>query len=387
MTDLLVFLTSITIILLTGIIAISLSKRTKISLPLLLFFAGLIVGNILYLGKPIVQLTGAFLSTFSIVSLIIVLFYSFSNLKIHDFDKSMKEGLQFFVLLLLANTLIMSYLVKFLFSLQWFAAIIFSFLISCIEYHAVFSRSHVAHHKVLQILKSESHISSSFVLLVPFVIIAFMQSLSPTVRTSFLSNALPILVDIFAGIGAGIVISLILFKVINSKYLEKSVSFVMAVALLIAFVVAQKLGGNGLIAIATIGFIFGNIFLKQKEKILMHSNVIYSIFEIFVFILAGIVVGLPYSLDFYRISLGLFIVYLLIRFILANLALRHFDFLERAEIAFFVPKGLATVTVAFALLNYSFLGSVLLVQLLLAFFVYSLIFDTILDKIGFYDHR
>lgn len=387
MTDVLVFLTSITLILLAGIISISLAKRTKFPLPLWLFFIGLFLGNIFYVNRPVIQLTGTFLSAFSIIALIIVLFYSFSSIKFYNFDKSMKEGFRFFAVSLILNAVVLSYLARLYFNLPWFAAIIFSLLISCVEYYAVFSKNHVPQHRILHALKSESFISSSFILLIPFLIISFMQMPGLSLPGSFFTKAFPVVVDVFAGIGAGIIVSLVLFRFISSRYFEKAVSFVVAAALLIAYIVAKNLGGNGLIAIATIGFVFGNVFLKHKEKIYSQSNIVYAILEIFMFILSGVVVGLPMSFAFYRISLGLFVVYLLIRFISANLSLKHYTFPEKSEIALFAPKGLATVTVAFALLNYTFSGVIILIQLMLIFFVYSLIFDTILDKINFYKYR
>jgi NhaP-type Na+/H+ and K+/H+ antiporter len=204
---------------------------------------------------------------------------------------------------------------------------------------------------------------------------------------SIITNFLPFTINLFAGIGAGLIVALILFKLMHIESLQKAPTLLLTISILCAYLLAQNIGGNGIIAVAMMGFIFGNVFSKYKSVIKLDLERVYSAIEIFVFILVGVVVGINWSLEFFRISLGLFLVFLLLRAIVSLLVLGKHSFREKFETAFFVPKGIATVTVAFALLNYSFFGAIILVQLLLAFFVYSLIFDFILDKFGFFESR
>ena len=387
MADVLVFLTSMTLILLAGIISISVSRKFRIPLPLTLFVSGLILGNIFYNNRPVVELGGMFLAALSIIALVVVLFDSSRKIRMHEYDVSVIGSLRFFVFTLGLNLLIISFAVKSFFDMPGFSSVIIALLVSCVEYLAIFPRHHLPTNRVTHFVRNESNLSCAVILLIPFLILSLVDALNSKIGLNLFGKIVLVATNLFAGIGAGVIIGLILFNLLSKNYFEKAATLVLGAGLLLSFIVAQKIGGNGFAAVATIGFIFGNIFIKQKQAIVRQENVIYSALEVLIFIVAGIVVGLPKSLRFFEFSFGLFLIYLVIRFAVSRVLLRKYDNAEKLEIAFFVPKGLATVTVAFALLNYSFPGVVLMVQLLLAFFVYSLVFDTVLDKLGFYKNR
>jgi len=355
--------------------------------PLVLFILGIILGNVYYHERPVVDLGGDFLAAFSIIAFLVVLFDSTSKIKFYSYDKSAHDATKIFAVTLLFNLIFVNYFSQLFFNLSTFSSLILSFLVTCTEFLTIFPRHHVPNNKLTQLLKDESNFSCAFILLVPFLIISSIQLINSTTNVSIFGKLILISQNIFAGVGAGIILALILFKLINKNYLEKISSFVLAIGLLAAYVVAERIGGNGWAAAATIGFIFGNIFLKQKNNIMRDENLVYSVLEILMFIIVGAVIGLPLTFNFLLYSLALFLIYLLVRFISAQFALKNYDFAEKLEIALFVPKGLATITIAFALLNYSFTGVVTLVQILLSFFVYSLILDTILEKVGVYKHR
>lgn len=387
MTDALVFLTSITLLLVAGLISVYLSKKTKFPLPLFLFATGAILGKLFYAGRPLVILGGSFLSSFSIIALLMVVFDATSRLRFTNWDNSMKESFAFFLLSLILNLIAVSYVAKFVFGLQWFVVILLSVMISCVEYAAIFSHNHTPNNKIAQFLKDESNVSCATMLVAPFLILTFMESVTIPLQANSFSQLISFFVNFFGGFGIGVIVSLLLFKMLYSIKVDKTISIVYVLAVLLAYILAERIDGNGLVAVATLGLIYANVFLKQKATMESHLHKLYSMFELFLFTIVGLVVGIPVSFFFFRMSLGLFVVYLIVRFISAQLTLRNCDFEEKMEIALFVPKGLATITIAFALLNYTFIGNVLLVQLLISFFVYSLIFDTILDKIGFYKHR
>lgn len=387
MAEVLVFLTSITLILIASIIALAVAKWTKLPIPLLLFVAGVLLGNIIYLGKPVVLLSGAFLSALSIVALLVVVFDAVSKIKFYNLDRSMKDVVWFFAFALLLNLVLVSFAVRSFFGVSWLVAILFSLIISCIEFTAVFPRHHAPQNRIMQLLKDESQLSCAVIVVLPFLILSFLQFTSLPLQGNLVVALLPFLMYVSVGIGIGVILSIILFKLMHYVFLEKLSSFLLVVALLLAYLAAQYMSGSAVLAVATIGLVFGNVFVKQRATIKAQEHIIYYFLEILIFVIAGVIVGFPFSLDFLRISLGLFLLYLLIRFITAQIVLQKYNFFERLEVALFVPKGLITVAIAFALLNYSFTGVVLLLQLLLAFFVYSLIFDTILDKVGIYKKR
>jgi len=387
MTDVLLFLTSLTLILIAGIFSIYISKKFKLPLPLVLFLIGFFLGNVYYYDRPIIDLSGNFLAAFSLIALSLVLFDSTSKIKFYAFDKSMQESLKFFIITLLLNLIVIVPAGREFFGLKLFSAIILALLLSCIEYLTIFPRHHVPKNGLTQFLKDESLLSCAFIVFMPFLIISTVNLLAANPKNTLFANIIIISTNIFAGIGAGIIISLIIFNLINKKYFEKIASYVLAAGLLLSYVVAQQIGGNGIVAVATVGFIFGNVFLRHKKIIVKQETALYSALEVFMFMIAGIIIGIPLAPKFLLAAFGIFVLYLIVRFVTSWILLKTHNFAERVEIAFFVPKGLATMTAAFALMNYSFMGIALLVQLIMTLFVYSLIFDTILDKFGLYKHR
>ncbi len=386
MIDLLMFLISITFILLAGIISIYLAKATRVPLPLFLFAFGVILGNIEYEHVSIIQMPGSFLEIVSVVALLLVLFDALSKVRFGHFDASSHDALLFFFVALIVNMFAMSYLAMRFFGISLFAAVIFSLLISCIEYSAVFSRKHIPHNKLAQLLKDESTISCAFILLIPFLILMYVTG-TPSLWYHNFSGIFSVAVNLLAGIGIGLLMSLILYRSLHIKSLSSISYLVVVLALLIAYVFAEMIQGSGLIAVATMGIIFGNVLVKNRYMIDSYFSMLDSVVAVLLFIIVGIVVPLPLSWRFFRISLFMFLIYVIIRMLVAVIVLWRHRLFEKFEMALFVPKGLATVTVAFALLGYSLIGVGILVQLLLAFFVYSLIFDTILDKCGVFTHR
>lgn len=385
MVDALILLTSLTLVFLTAIVAIALAKRTKIPLLLWMFVLGFAIGNILYNGAPIIQIPGEFLSVFSIIALLIVVFEATSKVRIASFDTSTKHAAFFYFIGLILNVIVLGSLARYFFGLQWFASFMFSVLVSSIEFSAIFPRHRAPQNKIMQLLHEESMLSNAIAVVVPFAVLIFLSAVHVPIQS--ILAILPFAVSFFAGIGAGLIVAMALFKLLHSESIEKMASVAVAAALLVAFVFAQHIDGHGLIAAATIGFIFGNIFVRQKSIIAEHLYALYSVLDVFVVLFAGIVVGLPFTSDFYELTLGLFIVYVILRLLASFVSLHGFSIAERMEIALFVPKGLTVAAIAFALLNYTFFGSVILVQVLLAFFVYSLVLDTVLDKVGFFKNR
>ena len=382
MVDALILLTSITVVLVAALIATIVSQKLKIPSQLLLFLLGVLLFYSSYAGQPIVQLGTDLLSSISIVALILIIFEATSRIKFLKSDSITKDATAFFIVSLVLNTVLLSYVGHAL-ELEWFAAIMLALLMSCVEFSVIFQRHHIPKNKVTQFLHDESNISCAFVLVIPFLIISFLQA-SPV---SLLSNVVSFSISLFAGVGAGVLIGLIMFKMLHFKKFERFALIITSVAALVAYTLAQRIDGNGVVAVATLGLIFGNVFIKQKQMINAQVHNAYTALEALLFTIVGATIGIPLTLEFLIVSLSFFVFYLVFRFAAVQFLFKEFDFYQRTEIALFAPKGLATIAIAFALLNYTFAGSGLIVQYLSAVFVYSLIFDTILAKSGVYKHR
>src|SRR3989338_2633370 len=104
--------------------------------------------------------------------------------------------------------------------------------------------------------------------------------------------------------------------------------------------------------------------------------------EILVFTLVGIIVVIPITPSFILTSLALFGLYILIRAlsVWATFSKDHFTFREKLFISLNVQKGIAVAVVALTLSTMNIPGIQPVLNLSLAFFIYSLLLSTIVIK-------
>ena len=75
-----------------------------------------------------------------------------------------------------------------------------------------------------------------------------------------------------AGIGAGFLVGIIIFKVMKKAYSEILSPLAVITAALLTYILAENLGGNGVLAITTMGLFFGNVYVKQKIQLMEFST-------------------------------------------------------------------------------------------------------------------
>jgi NhaP-type Na+/H+ or K+/H+ antiporter len=188
------------------------------------------------------------------------------------------------------------------------------------------------------------------------------------------------------GIGAGIFIAVILFKIIQKKYSVFYSPLAVIVAALLAYVLAENLDGNGVIAVVSLGIFFGNVYVREKIALLSTESILTKALFIFVFVLIGLLIKIPLTKEFFISSLILFAVYLVIRYISAAVSFMK-DKMSAKEIIFIAlnaPKGLSTVAVVFLFAINNIPGSVyyipgidIVLNITLMFVLYSIVLSSI----------
>jgi len=146
---------------------------------------------------------------------------------------------------------------------------------------------------------------------------------------------------------------------------------------LLTYVLAEKFGGNGVLAVTIMGLFYGNVYIKEKAKLFEFSEVFTNAFEVMVFILIGLIVHLPLNAAFFYKSILLFVIYLVIRYVSIEVSFEK-NKLNRKEKFFMVlnvQKGIAVAVVVIFLSTISELTTVL--HLALAFMLYSIVLSTI----------
>jgi cell volume regulation protein A len=151
---------------------------------------------------------------------------------------------------------------------------------------------------------------------------------------------------------------------------------------LATYILAERLEGNGVLAVTVLGLIFGNSFLKHKTKIANFSSVLSISLEILVFILIGFLINIPFNITFWVKVLGLFALYLFIRWIALNISLHKGNETakEKLFMALNAPKGIAVAVVAFVLSMSNIPGIQSSLDLILSFLLISIIVSTIAIK-------
>ena len=232
--------------------------------------------------------------------------------------------------------------------------------------------------KVLDFLKVEAIINTPLVVLIPFM---FLEFITENKEISVLTQVAPFIQQIVTGVGAGIVIGLIMFKSMKKVYSEQFSPVALLTATLITYIVAENLGGNGVLGVATLGLLFGNMYVKKKTRLSEFSSMLSSSLEILVFVLVGIMVKIPLQLSFFIKLIILYFILILCRYLAMKITFLKDDKMTKKQLwymALNMPKGIAVTSVIFTIALQNIEGIQTLVNLVMAGTILSLIVSTII---------
>jgi len=200
---------------------------------------------------------------------------------------------------------------------------------------------------------------------------------------TFIDQLVPLLQQFVVGIGAGVLVGLIMFKFMRKVYSVVLSPLAVITSALLAYIIAENLDGNGVLAVTSMGLLFGNVYLKQKFQLKEFASIFSNSLEILVFVLIGMVIAIPFSTNFIIKSLALFLLYLLIRFISIIFSLRGMNFTlkEKIFMALNAQKGIAVAVVVFSLATLGIDGMGIVLNLSLAFMLYSIVLSSVILRI------
>ena len=409
--DAIVYITYIAIILIVGLICSFISKKLKIPNILLLIIAGMLLQHVNYEGSPLMVFPTTFLSTISIFALAMIVFDASSRLKLKEFDTFSTKALKVSIVFLLLNIIFLTVSTMLIFNIKSIPlALIFATLMSGTAVSAVLIMLKGKANKVCEMLKIESIVNTPFIVLIPFIILDIMGRtvLAPkvSVSTILIDQIGPFLLQFIAGIGTGILIGLVTTKFFKKKYSKTLSPLGLMATVLLAYGLAEMLKGNGVLSVTIFGLFFGNTFIKEKTQLHEFSSTFADFLEIFIFVLIGLVLTIPLE-KWFLINAGiLFLIYLCIRFIAISISFKkhEFSFKEKIFMSLNVQKGIGVATVAISLISYKLthiaiisgiektasmpftdlLGAREILNLILAFMLFSIILSTIVMKFSNY---
>ncbi len=381
----LVYLTYFAIIILIGIFCSIISDKLKIPNVLLLVVVGILLNNIHYQGHPLIEFPVMFITTIAILALVMIVFDSCSRLKFKEFNDFSFKALELSIVFLLVNMVLLTAATYYLFpSESIYLILIFAALMSGTDPSTVMIMVKNSKHRVIELLKIESIINTPLIVLIPFILLDFKKSVqNQIVFSKIVEQITPFLQQIITGIGAGVLVGIIIFKFMRKKYSKTFSPLVTIAAALLSYVLAENIGGNGVLAVTALGLMFGRVYVREKQQLQEFSYLFTVLLEVLVFVLVGLLIKIPLNWGFFVSSIILYVIFLIIRFISLNISFPGkgvFRLKEKIFMTLNTPKGIAVAVVAAIFVTLDIPGMAPILNLTLAFLVYSIIVATITLK-------
>jgi NhaP-type Na+/H+ or K+/H+ antiporter len=188
-----------------------------------------------------------------------------------------------------------------------------------------------------------------------------------------------------------VVVGIVMLKVMKRFYSVEYSPAGLIAATLLAYIIAENLKGNGVLAVATLGLLFGNSYIREKEVLQSFNEILNTTFAVIVFILIGVLVRLDFSWLFLFKAFIVFLVMVVSRYLALQLSLRQGEFTlaEKVFMAFTMPTGITVAVVAFSLSVFGATPELspymtVILQLSLISMVYSLIVGTVMARLAPY---
>lgn len=370
-------LTFLAIILLIGLLSAILAKRLKVPSVLFLVIVGVAFGIYMQIENLALSLPTKFISGLGLFTLILVVFESTAQIRFKELDRASLFSLKMTFSTVIFNFIALSFftwLIVFRMNTEFlFLSILFAALMCGTAPDIILSLLGASKLKIIRYLEIESIINTPLTVILPFLIIDLQRGISAGFMSSFAGD---VLLKVTSGLGAGLLLGLIIFKVMRKQYSERYSPIAIITAALLSYVLAENIGGSGIIAVTTLGLFFGNLDFKQKYSLLQFESVLSTLLRVLIFVLLGVIIKLPLSFNFLWTSLLLFGIYLLTRYFAISIVAPHLPTAHRIFMGLTASKGLAVVVVTF-ILAAAISGFEPILDYILAFILYSLILSSI----------
>src|SRR3989344_3043328 len=164
----LLFLTYLAVLLLIGILISIISGKLKFQNALLLIWVGIILGNTTYKNAPLIWFPDLFLSSISILALVMIVFDSSIRFKLRELNVLSLNTLGLSAIFLIFNMVFLSLFLILIFDIDSiFLALIFSALMSGTDPGAVLSMLGGVKSRVFELLKLEALLNTPLTVLLP----------------------------------------------------------------------------------------------------------------------------------------------------------------------------------------------------------------------------
>lgn len=347
------YLLYLSIVLILGILATAVSSKLKISNILLLVLVGYVLKkmNFSYFNYDIVLVL-------SELALIMIVLESTTELNfkhiVQNFFPVLKYSIIYFVLSTYIITLAVFYM--FDFQVKGFSAFVLCFLLSIIIYgidpSIAMEFSKVKKSRPVEMLEIEGAISTPFVAVFSFFVIDYLVKSETSFSLGILKQFLVVGKQIVLAAVIGVVLAYALYRFIKNFELPKELSVLLMLAIAISsFVLGEFFAVDGSICVAIYGLMLRGLTKEEMDKKV--TSIFAHTLYIIVFVLLGTEFFFP-GFKFWMASLGLFVFYLLLRFLCIFIFIKELKIREKIFMTLNVSKGIEVAIVLFVMkLNFS----------------------------------
>jgi NhaP-type Na+/H+ or K+/H+ antiporter len=226
-----------------------------------------------------------------------------------------------FVIITFLNIVILGTLTSALLKIPIIHSIIFAIILSAIEYFMVDE------------LRQEGDAANPLIILIAFGLIYLLG-----LKNDFLNNTADLIQYVLIGLGVGIFVSIIIFKLLKPHKITWVHELMLISAAYLTYLLTEYLNGFGLLAIMIFGLMFGNSYIRKKSEMNTFSPFIFKSLEILIFIMIGFIITLGIDTNLLWNALVIFLVYILIRLIVISIGYKKYS-IQNKLLLTLAPKG------------------------------------------------
>ncbi|MFC1723076.1 cation:proton antiporter [Nanoarchaeota archaeon] len=377
----LLYLTALGALLLIGLLCSIFSTKLRLSAVFFLVLSGIGLRFIKLDGQPLLQVPADLTLALGVLTLILVVFDASSKFKLHDIGIHFGGALKLTFIFLVFTLILFTMATNMITGASIFISLVFAAFMAGTSPDIAIAVLGGAKHKVIDFLEIESIINTPIIVLIPFIIIDLFENVGHVTASAVVPQLVPFAQQIITGVGTGVVVGLLMFKVMSHFYEEKLSPIAVVAAALLTYVLAEHIGGNGVLAVTTMAVIYGNLYIVHKQILGSFISIFSSFFQVLVFILIGLIIEIPLSWEFFGRSTLLFLAYMIVRWMALQVTFwNKYNWKEKLFMTINAPKGIATAVVIFLLSAFEIPGLDKVLDYGIIFIIYSILASTIVAK-------
>lgn len=330
----------IAMVLLIGTLASALAYSIKISDIFILLLTGMILGNF-----GVLRFDTDFIVIVSIFAVIFLVFTNSFAFKPKMVEKyifpSLKLTIVNLVLCLFVLTLSMMFIFNLEFTLQnILIAALFSLAAYDTDPSAVMPMLKGIKNKLTDLIEIESIINTPIMIIPSFIILNSLAG-SNAKALSLLNNPVSSFFQlIIVAVLVAFIASWITISILKNNYFGDLTHLAVLTSAILVYAGTEFLGGSGVLSIAIYGILFGTSHISHLIEIEKFESILTNSIKIITFMLLGTI--LIIKSEYIIKGTLLFLIYILLRFASAVLALRKekITFKQSVFVALNVPKGI-----------------------------------------------